>query len=268
MRSPRARVRAIAVAALVLAALAVRWGKPAGAAGRTRRDRRWHRGIVIVQVNGLLDPPNAALITKSLRDAERARASLVAFQLSASGAVDVNVATADPGDRDVRRCPSRCGSGRRAVKRAVRARCSRSRRRTSRLRPARTSARSFRSTSVIRTRPGHERSAESVGGPPEPMSTQSSSSACRAPDAVDRQADRRHRADRRSVHCRVERQGALDGDRRRPHVGRRRSSGSARTARSRRTRTSAFASSISPSNSRTRSARRGLRISCSSPGSR
>jgi membrane-bound serine protease (ClpP class) len=49
------------------------------------------RGIVIVQVNGLLDPPNAALITKSLSDAEQAHVSLVAFQMSASGAVDVNV---------------------------------------------------------------------------------------------------------------------------------------------------------------------------------
>jgi membrane-bound serine protease (ClpP class) len=48
---------------------------------------------VIVQVNGLLDPPNAALIKKSLRDAERAGASLVAIQLSGSGAVDVNVAS-------------------------------------------------------------------------------------------------------------------------------------------------------------------------------
>ena len=93
MRSPRARVRAIAGAALVLAALAS-W---AGAAGSAPKDAGsvpkdgGRRGIVIVQVNGLLDPPNAALITKSLRDAERTKASLVAFQLSASGAVDVNV---------------------------------------------------------------------------------------------------------------------------------------------------------------------------------
>ncbi len=86
MRSPRVRVRAIAGAALVLAALAA-WTGEAGSAPRDGGTR----GIVIVQVNGLLDPPNAALITKSLRDAERARASLVAFQLSASGAVDVNV---------------------------------------------------------------------------------------------------------------------------------------------------------------------------------
>ena len=95
MRSPRARVRAIAVAALVLAALAISVGE-AGSATRNAQSVPQDggtRGIVIVQVNGLLDPPNAALITKSLRDAARARASLVAFQLSASGAVDVNVAS-------------------------------------------------------------------------------------------------------------------------------------------------------------------------------
>jgi len=93
MRSPRAGVRAVAVATLALAALAV-WAGDAASAPRDAASvpkGGGTRGIVIVQVNGLLDPPNAALITKSLRDAERARASLVAFQLSASGAVDVNV---------------------------------------------------------------------------------------------------------------------------------------------------------------------------------
>src|SRR5204863_6769143 len=88
MRSPRARHRAIALAALVLVALGL-WTE--GAAPATRNSGR--SGIVIVQVNGLLDPPNAALITKSLRDAARARASLVVFQLDGSGAVDVDVAS-------------------------------------------------------------------------------------------------------------------------------------------------------------------------------
>jgi membrane-bound ClpP family serine protease len=78
------------VAALVLAALALSVGE-AGSA--TAPKDSGTRGIVIVQVNGLLDPPNAALIKKSLRDAERAGASLVAIQLSGSGAVDVNVAS-------------------------------------------------------------------------------------------------------------------------------------------------------------------------------
>jgi membrane-bound serine protease (ClpP class) len=75
------------VAALVLAAL----GSWAGIAGSATRGSG-RNGIVIVQVNGLLDPPNAALITKSLRDAARHHLSLVAFQLDASGAVDVNTA--------------------------------------------------------------------------------------------------------------------------------------------------------------------------------
>ena len=91
MRSPRARVRAIAVAALVFGIGVFGIGASGlGEAAAATRDGGT-RGIVIVQVNGLLDPPNAALITKSLHDAEKARASLVAFQLSASGAVDVNV---------------------------------------------------------------------------------------------------------------------------------------------------------------------------------
>jgi membrane-bound serine protease (ClpP class) len=47
-------------------------------------------GIVVVQVNGLIDPSNAALINTSLRDAAIARASLLVFQLDGSGAVDVD----------------------------------------------------------------------------------------------------------------------------------------------------------------------------------
>jgi membrane-bound serine protease (ClpP class) len=47
-------------------------------------------GIDVVQVNGLLDPSNAALIRSSLRRAERAQATVVVFQLDASGAVDID----------------------------------------------------------------------------------------------------------------------------------------------------------------------------------
>jgi len=47
--------------------------------------------IDVVQVNGLIDPSNAALIRASLRDAERIHSSAVVFQLDASGAVDVDV---------------------------------------------------------------------------------------------------------------------------------------------------------------------------------
>ena len=44
-----------------------------------------------MQVNGLLDPSNAALIRSSLRHAEAAHSTAIVFQLDASGAVDVDV---------------------------------------------------------------------------------------------------------------------------------------------------------------------------------
>ncbi len=47
--------------------------------------------IDVVQVNGLIDPSNAALIRSSLRNAERVHSSAVVFQLDASGAVAVDV---------------------------------------------------------------------------------------------------------------------------------------------------------------------------------
>jgi membrane-bound serine protease (ClpP class) len=57
------------------------------ASAQTASDGR----IDVVQVNGLIDPSNAALIRTSLRDAERAHATAVVFQVDASGAVDVDV---------------------------------------------------------------------------------------------------------------------------------------------------------------------------------
>jgi membrane-bound serine protease (ClpP class) len=47
--------------------------------------------IDVVQVNGLIDPANAALIKSSLREARDAQATVVVFQLSASGAIDVDM---------------------------------------------------------------------------------------------------------------------------------------------------------------------------------
>jgi membrane-bound serine protease (ClpP class) len=47
--------------------------------------------IDVVQVNGLIDPSNAALIRSSLRDAQKGHSSVVVFQLDASGAVDADV---------------------------------------------------------------------------------------------------------------------------------------------------------------------------------
>jgi membrane-bound serine protease (ClpP class) len=57
------------------------------ASAQTSNDGR----IDVVQVNGLIDPSNAALIRSSLRDAARVHSTAVVFQLDASGAVDVDV---------------------------------------------------------------------------------------------------------------------------------------------------------------------------------
>ena len=47
--------------------------------------------IDVVQVNGLLDPSNAALIRSTLRGAERLHSTVLVYQMDASGAVDVDV---------------------------------------------------------------------------------------------------------------------------------------------------------------------------------
>jgi membrane-bound serine protease (ClpP class) len=47
--------------------------------------------IDVVQVNGLLDPSNAALIHDSLTNAEKRHSNLVVFQLDGSGAIDTDV---------------------------------------------------------------------------------------------------------------------------------------------------------------------------------
>ncbi|MFM7270965.1 MAG: NfeD family protein [Actinomycetes bacterium] len=69
---------------LVLAALAA----PVGAAERAPSTGRG--GILVVQVQGLLDPPNARLVADAVGDANRARAALVILTLDSGGAVDVD----------------------------------------------------------------------------------------------------------------------------------------------------------------------------------
>jgi membrane-bound serine protease (ClpP class) len=77
-----------APAALVLTALAtVVFGAHAGAAEAPAG----RRGIDVVQVEGLIDPPNADLIRDSIARAERRGSTVVVFQLDASGAVGVDV---------------------------------------------------------------------------------------------------------------------------------------------------------------------------------
>jgi membrane-bound serine protease (ClpP class) len=47
--------------------------------------------IDVVQVNGLLDPSNAALIQSTIRDAEAVDSDVLVFQLDGSGAIDTDV---------------------------------------------------------------------------------------------------------------------------------------------------------------------------------
>lgn len=70
------------VAVLVAAGSPASATEPAPSTGRG--------GILVVQVQGLLDPPNARLVTDAIRDANRARGSVVILNLDSSGAVDID----------------------------------------------------------------------------------------------------------------------------------------------------------------------------------
>jgi membrane-bound serine protease (ClpP class) len=48
--------------------------------------------VDVVQVNGLIDPANAALVSSTLEGAQRDRASLIVYQIDGSGAVDTDIA--------------------------------------------------------------------------------------------------------------------------------------------------------------------------------
>ena len=70
-------------------------GYGAGAGARRSADAvpsSGRGGILVVQVQGLLDPPNARLITSAIEDANRSRASVVVLDLDSSGAVDLDLA--------------------------------------------------------------------------------------------------------------------------------------------------------------------------------
>jgi membrane-bound serine protease (ClpP class) len=77
-------VRPIRLAAFVLIALCG-WCSVASAQSATPGR------IDVVQVNGLLDPSNAALIRSTLHEAERLHSTVLVYQIDASGAVDVDV---------------------------------------------------------------------------------------------------------------------------------------------------------------------------------
>jgi len=70
---------------------AVAPGETATAPDRTGIRVSGRRGIVVIQAEGLIDPPNARLIRDSLRDANERDATLVVIQLDSPGALDVDV---------------------------------------------------------------------------------------------------------------------------------------------------------------------------------
>src|SRR5689334_20340396 len=81
------RVRRLPLLAILGALLVVlACSSVAGAQGVAPEGR-----IDVVQVNGLIDPSNAALISSSIRDAARVRSTVLVFQIDASGAVSTNM---------------------------------------------------------------------------------------------------------------------------------------------------------------------------------
>lgn len=97
MPRPARLVPVVLATALALAASLGAAARPVSAAeparDEGRRDVRssGRNGIVVIQVEGLLDPPNERLVRDSLRDANRRRSSLVVVQLDSPGALDVDV---------------------------------------------------------------------------------------------------------------------------------------------------------------------------------
>ena len=66
-------------------------GAPAGAAPQEDGAPAL-AGIDVVQVQGLIDPANASLLTRAVRDAEEAGSTLLVLQIDSAGALDVDVA--------------------------------------------------------------------------------------------------------------------------------------------------------------------------------
>jgi membrane-bound serine protease (ClpP class) len=82
-------VRSIRLAVFVLVALCGWFG--VASSGVASAQGAASGRIDVVQVNGLLDPSNAALIRSTLREAERIHSTVLVYQMDASGAVDVDV---------------------------------------------------------------------------------------------------------------------------------------------------------------------------------
>lgn len=92
MRPNPSRIARVVVALGCLSA-GVLIGAPASHAGQDRpsEDAEEPGGIDVVQVDGLLDPANAALVEDVVAEAEERGSHLVVVQLDATGAVDVDV---------------------------------------------------------------------------------------------------------------------------------------------------------------------------------
>jgi membrane-bound serine protease (ClpP class) len=89
MSSSATRSRLRLLGALVLVGLGLVLAQPAAA--RTDDLDVELNGIEVVQVDGLLDPSNAALLTRVVEKAEDEDATMLVVQLAATGAVDTNV---------------------------------------------------------------------------------------------------------------------------------------------------------------------------------
>ena len=116
MRSPYVRVCMLAAAVVtllvVLAASAARRVRKTATRAR-RREIPDSGGSMVVQVNGLIDPANAALITSSLDDAARRTRLVARVPARRSGGVDVDSARDRARRSTSRRYRSPCGSDRR-----------------------------------------------------------------------------------------------------------------------------------------------------------
>lgn len=82
------RRAAIAVVLLLAGVCAGLLGASSRATAATAQPR--FNGVDVVQVDGLIDPPNASLIRNSIHGAERRDATLLVLQLDSGGAVDVD----------------------------------------------------------------------------------------------------------------------------------------------------------------------------------
>ena len=138
-----------------------------------RGNRRVGAAIDVVQVNGLLDPSNAALIRSSLRHAEAAHSTASCSSWTRRARSMSTFPRYCATSRAPRSRP-RCGSDRREAPRAARARCSRCRPTSPRSLRARTSVRSSPMSYDVRRR----RSRRPSNWPAKPSPTRRTHCSC------------------------------------------------------------------------------------------